>query len=71
MGLRARAWEAGEQGVAPHVMLNLAVLQIMRKVNAKPGPDLNWIPKVIAGNPVSPHAMWLTPANFVLATRQF
>lgn len=53
------------------MMLNLAVLQIMRKVNAKPGTDLNWIPKVIAGNPVSPHAMWLTPANFVLATRQF
>lgn len=40
----------------------------MHEVHTRPGTNLNWTPKVITGDPVSPHAMWLTRANFVLAT---
>jgi hypothetical protein len=36
-----------------------------------PNPDLMQIPKVIAGNPVSPRVLCLVTANFILATVLF
>lgn len=64
-------WEAGQQGEgSPSCGPKQLTRQTVREVNASPGTDLNLIPKVIAGNPMSPHALWLTPANFILATTQ-
>lgn len=62
-------WETGQQGEgSPSQDPEQLTLQTVCEVNARPGTDLNLIPKVIAGNPMSPHASWLTPANFILAT---